>query len=396
MTGTTARTPATFARPPSRAARCTTSNPRRPAPRHAAARRGHPGARVPLPRRATSVARRRRPRHDEVVSPVTTHGHQDARPPAGYPRLELSLSAVRANTGALTERLLGAGIELTGVTKAVDGEPLVGEAMLEAGAAGLADSRLPRSTRLAAPRPGPADPHPAAAAGRARDGGAGRRPRPALGPGDRRARSASAPPARRSTSCSPSTSATAARASSPTTRPSSPPSSSRLRGVVLAGIAVNFACLSGQLPTRRSSSARPRTSSLSVAGLCAAEPLLSLGGTCCLQHLDGFAPRVRTEVRSGGGPLYGYDFVTMAPLAGLRAHRPAADRRRPRVLRASRRPRRAAPAVTAFGHVPDADLPDDDAWYALHQPRTPRLRARGLRPLTPARGSPASPATSPS
>ena len=69
---------------------------------------------------------------------------------AGYPRLSMSLDVVADNTRRLAARLLDNGITLVGVTKAVDGEPRVGQAMLEAGAAGLADSRLPSLVRLAA------------------------------------------------------------------------------------------------------------------------------------------------------------------------------------------------------------------------------------------------------
>ena len=91
-----------------------------------------------------------------------------------------------------------------------------------------------------------------------------------------------------------------------------------LPGRNLSGIAVNFACLSGQLPSvdavsrsRRGARHRGRRTARIDA------PLLSLGGTCCLQYLAGYVPRFRTEIRSGGGPLYGYDFVSGAPLDGL-------------------------------------------------------------------------------
>jgi hypothetical protein len=69
---------------------------------------------------------------------------------AGDPRLTIDLDAVAENTRLLAARLLGDGFALVGVTKCVDGEPLVGQAMLEAGCAGLADSRLPSLVRLAA------------------------------------------------------------------------------------------------------------------------------------------------------------------------------------------------------------------------------------------------------
>ena len=104
------------------------------------------------------------------------------------------------------------GIELVGVTKAVDGEPLVGQAMLAAGCAGLADSPPARPGAARRPRPGAADAHPRAAGARGRRGGAGGRPRGALRRRHRRVPSASTRRATRSSSCSRWTSATAAKA----------------------------------------------------------------------------------------------------------------------------------------------------------------------------------------
>ena len=62
---------------------------------------------------------------------------------AGYPRLTIDLDAVAENTRLLAARLLGDGFTLVGVTKCADGEPRVGQAMLEAGA--------PASPTLACP-----------------------------------------------------------------------------------------------------------------------------------------------------------------------------------------------------------------------------------------------------
>ena len=76
-------------------------------------------------------------------------------------------------------------------------------------------------------------------------------------------------------------------------------------------------------------------------------------------------PRFRTEVRSGGGPIYGHDFVCG------RAHRRASSASTPcsraAVLECVRKPPAppGAGGLDAFGHVPDVDLPDEDAWYAL-------------------------------
>ena len=58
-----------------------------------------------------------------------------------------------------------------------------------------------------------------------------------------------------------------------------------LPGIALAGISGNFACLSGQLPSQELF--RQAEGVLAeCATSCAAEPLLSLGGTCVLQHLS--------------------------------------------------------------------------------------------------------------
>ncbi len=154
-----------------------------------------------------------------------------------------------------------------------------------------------------------------------------------------------------------------------------------LPGVSLAGIAVNFACLSGQLPSR----ALFREAEDVLATLaddCAAEPLLSLGGTCVLQHLDGYAPRFATEIRSGGGPLYGYDFVSGKGLAGLERFDPVLTAV---VLESSRKPPAppGAGGFDAFGHVPDVDLPETDANYTLLNIGRRDCEPGGLRPLLP-------------
>ncbi|MBN2204733.1 MAG: alanine racemase [Thermoleophilia bacterium] len=294
------------------------------------------------------------------------------------PRLTLDLDAVSAATTALAGRLLDAGFTLIGVTKAVDGEPAVGQAMLEAGCAGLADSRLPALTRLAAHALAPltlirppqrdelelvaqvadrvvlADPAVAQTLGEHAPGAA-LEVLLAVDLGDRRE------------GVLPEDAAAVAHRLA------------ALPGIALAGIAANFACLSGQLPTQvlfRQAEAVLTT----IADACAAEPLLSLGGTCCLQHLDGYAPRFATEIRSGGGPLYGYDFVSGARLEDLERRDPVLTAA---VLECSRKPP-APPCETgcdAFGHVPDARLPKDDAWYALVALGRRDCEPAGLRPL---------------
>ena len=297
---------------------------------------------------------------------------------AGYPRLTVSLDAVTENTRLLAARLLERGIALVGVTKAVDGEPGVGQAMLEAGCAGLADSRLPSLVRLAAHALAPLTliraPQPdeleavAQVADRVllSDVEAARvigEHAPGLPVeilltvdlGDRREGLLHEDVGAAATALA------------------------RLPGVSLIGVAVNFACLSGQLPTRGLFEQAEDILD-GIADRCAGEPLLSLGGTCCVQHLDGYRPRFSTEIRSGGGPLYGYDFVTMADIEGMRRTDPVLTAV---VLECYRKPP-APPGATgcdAFGHVPEVQLPNEDAWYALLYLGRRDCEPGGLRPL---------------
>ena len=154
-----------------------------------------------------------------------------------------------------------------------------------------------------------------------------------------------------------------------------------LSGIELAGVAVNFACLSGQLPSQELF--RQAEDVLAeIAGHCAAEPVLSLGGTCVVQHLDGYAPRFATEIRSGGGPIYGHDFVSGCGITGLRRTDPVLTAA---VLECYRKP--PAPegpgGLDAFGHVPEVHLPDEDAWYAMVALGRRDMEPDGLRPLLP-------------
>lgn len=64
------------------------------------------------------------------------------------PRIEVDLSKIRRNTQTLVRRLGPRGIGVTGVTKAVCGHPAVAQAMLDGGAAGLADARVRNVQRL--------------------------------------------------------------------------------------------------------------------------------------------------------------------------------------------------------------------------------------------------------
>ena len=167
-----------------------------------------------------------------------------------------------------------------------------------------------------------------------------------------------------------------------------------LPGIELAGISVNFACLSGQLPLAGAVPAgRGRARGRSPASAPTSR-VLSLGGTCVVQHLDGYAPRFATEIRSGGGPMYGYDFVSGCGIAGLERTDPVLTAA---VLECYRKP--PAPegpgGLDAFGHVPEVDLPDEDAWYAHAGPRAARHGARrAAAARSPAPTSPGRPATS--
>jgi predicted amino acid racemase len=296
------------------------------------------------------------------------------------PRLTIDLDAVADATRRLAADLTARDLTLAGVTKCVDGEPLVGQAMLEAGCAGLADSRLPSLERLAAQGLGPltlirapqpdelekaarvadrillSDPAAARVLGEHATG-APVQVLLTIDLGDRR--EGVLPDAAR---------AVAAQIA-------------RLPGIELAGVSVNFACLSGQLPSQELF--RQAEDVLAdIGGLCAVEPSLSLGGTCAVQQLDGYRPRFATEIRSGGGPIYGYDFVSGCGIAGL-------ERTDPVLTAAALECYRKPPApegpggLDAFGHVPAVDLPAEDAWYALLAVGRRDMEPGGLRPLVP-------------
>ena len=194
--------------------------------------------------------------------------------------------------------------------------------------------------------------------------------------------SESTPPAPPSRSCSPWTWATAAKASCRTPPRRSPPRSPACPASSWPACRVNFACLSGQLPSQELF--RQAEDVLAeIAELCAAEPVLSLGGTCVVQHLDGYAPRFATEVRSGGGPIYGHDFVSGCGITGLRRTDPVLTAA---VLECYRKP--PAPegpgGLDAFGHVPDVDLPDGGRLVRHGRPRAARHGA-GRPAAAPAR-----------
>lgn len=65
-----------------------------------------------------------------------------------FPRVHIDLSKIKANTQRIVEIALRSDIEIFGVTKATCGDPKVGQAMIDGGAKGLADSRIENIKRL--------------------------------------------------------------------------------------------------------------------------------------------------------------------------------------------------------------------------------------------------------
>jgi len=296
--------------------------------------------------------------------------------------LTIDTGAVRHNVATFSRRLASQGMAVTGVTKSVDGEPAVGAAMLDGGAAGLADSRLPALARLAAAGLGPrllirppqrdeldetlavadclflSDPQTARALSERADG---RRVSflLAVDMGDRRE------------GCLPDQAAAVAR------------ELAALPGLSLTGIAVNFACLSGLQPSvelfRQSEAVLSE-----VAAYCAEEPTLSLGGTYCLPHLfQGFLPTHACVVRLGGALVYGhYTLPAVTPIPGLLRADPilAAE-----VIEARVKPGPPPGLIgpDAFGHAPETALPAEEARYVLLAMGRRDAEPRSLRPLLP-------------
>ena len=297
-----------------------------------------------------------------------------------YPLLTVAIDKIAGVTRTIAEQLRAHDMRLVGVTKAVDGEPAVAQALLQAGCSGLADSRVPAITRLAAHNLGPitlirspqpdeieavaqladrvvlSDPAAATALGAAAPGEPiqllldvdlgdrreGVLPKQALQAGERLA---------------------------------------GLPGTVLAGIAVNFACLSGLLPSVpliRQAEKILR----SLAPLCGPDPVLSLGGTCCVPFAGRYEPSVRTEVRSGVGVLLGWDLCAGAPLPGITRTEPVLTAV---VLESGPKPPPPAGprGLDAFGHEPDVELPVGEAVYTLIALGRRDAAPEALRPLDP-------------
>ncbi len=64
------------------------------------------------------------------------------------PRIEVDLGKIRHNAETVVRRLKNRGINMTGVTKAVCGDPAIAQAMLDGGSIGLAEARLSNVRRL--------------------------------------------------------------------------------------------------------------------------------------------------------------------------------------------------------------------------------------------------------
>ncbi|MEL6103956.1 MAG: alanine racemase [Pseudomonadota bacterium] len=64
------------------------------------------------------------------------------------PRVEIDLGKIQENTRCMVHRLGVRGITVTGVTKAVCGQPDVADAMVNGGVAGLADARITNVVRM--------------------------------------------------------------------------------------------------------------------------------------------------------------------------------------------------------------------------------------------------------
>ncbi|KPN63322.1 Predicted amino acid racemase [Aliiroseovarius crassostreae] len=64
------------------------------------------------------------------------------------PRVEIDLGKIQANARCLVRRLGARGISVTGVTKAVCGDPDIAKAMVDGGVAGLADARIRNVVRM--------------------------------------------------------------------------------------------------------------------------------------------------------------------------------------------------------------------------------------------------------
>ena len=296
--------------------------------------------------------------------------------------LTIDLAAVRHNSAALGRRLALQGIDVVGVTKSVDGEPDVGAAMLAGGAVGLADSRLPSLSRLAA---------------------RGLGPRLLIRPPQHdeldlalevadvlllsdlsTARALSARAAGRTVSILMIVDLGDRRDGVlPDDAVALAAQLAALPGLALSGIAVQFACISGLQPSL-DLFAQADEILTAVAGSCEGEPTLSLGGTYCLPHLfEGFRPRHACHIRLGAALFYGhYTLPAVTPVPGLMRADP--------MLTATVIESRVKPGLPpgligpdAFGHVPETSLPQAEARHVLLALGRRDSEPRALHPLLP-------------
>lgn len=72
---------------------------------------------------------------------------------SNFPQLHINLKKIRQNTKTIVSLAQRSGIEIIGVTKATCGDPQVGQAMLDGGTTGLADSRISNIKRLKSMHP---------------------------------------------------------------------------------------------------------------------------------------------------------------------------------------------------------------------------------------------------
>ena len=296
--------------------------------------------------------------------------------------LIIDVAAMRHNVRTLAERLAPQGIEIVGVTKAVDSEPDVARAMLSGGAVMVADSRLTGVARLADHGLGPrllirppqaeeldlavrtADWVLLSDADTARALSARVRTRPigvfmVVDMGDRR------------DGVLPDDAVALAK------------ELAGLPGLELGGVAVNFACLSGLQP---SLALFQQADALvdDIASWCSREPRLSLGGTYCLPHLiDSFFPRHRCLMRLGAGLYFGhYTLPEVTPIPGLMRADP--------VLRATVIESRIKPGPPtgligpdSFGLCPDTRVPRENARHVLLAMGRRESEVRCLHPMLP-------------
>jgi predicted amino acid racemase len=297
--------------------------------------------------------------------------------------LTLDVAAVRHNVRTLARRLSAQGIDIIGVTKAVDSEPDVARAMLAGGAVAVADSRLTGLLRLARHDIGPRilirpperhDVRLAAGVAdwvllsdldtaRALSGTNGDRRATGVllvvDQGDRR------------DGALPDDAVALAR------------KIADLPGLALGGVAVNFACLSGLQPELRLFEEADDIVAR-VSPWCTTPPMLSLGGTYCLPHLiEAFTPRHRCTLRLGAGIYFGhYTLPRVAPIAHLMRSEPVLSAT---VLECRKKPGPPSGTVDvdAFGRPPETRLPHGETYHVLLAMGRRESDIRCLHPFAP-------------